>query len=250
MRQHAEQHVARVRDGGIREQALHAALHDGDEIAENHGNHRHDGDDRHPARRVVAPCAATFRSRETEHHDFREDEEARDLRAAGDECRARHGRALVGVWRPQVKRHGGDLKSKADHGHHDGEDEQRIETLARQRGGDLAEVGRSSKSVKQTHAEQCERRRHAAEQEIFQRRLRRFRVVLVERRQDVEREARQLQRDEDHQQVFRADEEHHADGREQDECEKFADVIGEVGIHREEHRENRQHQQRDLDQLC
>jgi len=70
----------------------------------------------------------------------------------------------------------------------------------------------------------------AAEQKIFQRRLAGpGLVVLVERREDVERKAGQLQRNENHQQILGADEEHQAYRAEQDQRQIFAHVVGETG---------------------
>ena len=74
------------------------------------------------ARHAPVPVAGC----KSDHHDLRKNEEAGDLRSARDEGGARAGRALVGVRRPEMKRHGGDFESEADHDHDQGGDQQRI----------------------------------------------------------------------------------------------------------------------------
>ena len=59
-------------------------------------------------------------------------------------------------------------------------------------------------------------------------------VALVERRQDVEREAGQFERNEDHQDVLGTDQEHHPDCRQQEQREVLAHVRGETGFHRDQ----------------
>ena len=99
-------------------------------------------------------------------------------------------------------------------------------------GGDARQAGRVGEAVEQAEAEEQEGGGHSAEEEVFERGFRGVRAVLVERGEDVEGEAEQFERDEDDEQVLRADQEHHAGGGDQDEQDEFADVVGEGGIRR------------------
>ena len=94
-----------------------------------------------------------------------------NLGTGRNERRARRRRALIGVRRPEVERHRRHLEAEADHRHHHRHHQQRVRARCLQCGRDLPEVGRAGQPVKQAQAEQRERRRHAAEQEILQRRL-------------------------------------------------------------------------------
>ena len=179
------------------------------------------------------PGGAAFRAGKADGKHLEEDEEAGDLGAGGDERRAGCGRALVDVRRPEMERRGGDLEAEADRRGDDGDQQQRIQrrTGGRvDRGGNARQAGGVRQAVEQAEAEEQKGRRHSAEEEIFQRGFRGSRALLVERGEDVEREAQQFQRDENHQQILGADEEHHADGREQDEQNEFADVVGEARV--------------------
>ena len=87
---------------------------------------------------IAVPDRAAFRAGKTERQDFGQNVKAGDLGTGGDERRARRGRAFIGVRRPQMERHRRHLETKADHRHHDGHQQQRIQSLARQTGGDFA----------------------------------------------------------------------------------------------------------------
>ena len=149
-----------------------------------------------------------------------------------------------------MKWHGGDLEAETDDRHHDGHDQQRIESFAVQRRGNLTEVRRARQTVEQAQPKQRERRRHAAEQKVFQGRLGGLDVALVERREDVKREARQFERDENHQDVLGADQEHHPHNCQQDQRKVFACVRREIRFHGQQNRENRQHKEGNFDELC
>src|SRR5439155_14217572 len=102
--------------------------------------------------------------------------------------------------------------------------------------------------VNQAQTEQQERRGNTTEQKILQRRLRRLDALLVERGHDVETKAEQLERQENQQQVFCAQQEHHARGRQQQQREVFADVLRESGLEREEAGGDRQSEHHDFHQ--
>ena len=238
-----------MRNGGIGEQALDAGLHDGGEIAQHHRERGDDGHHRRPTGKVAVPHGAAGRAGKAERENFGEDVKTRDLGAGADERRARRGRAFVGVRRPEMERHGGDLEAEADDGRHQRDQQQRVESLAGDAGGDFAQIGRAGNAVEQAEAEQQKRRRHAAEQKVFQRRLGGPGVVLVERGEDVKREAGEFQRDENHQQILGADQEHQADGAEQNQRKIFADMVGEPAGRGNQNGENRQREQRDLHEV-
>ena len=141
-----------------------------------------------------------------------------------------------------MKWHGSDLKPEADNRHHDGHDEQRIEPFAAQGRGNLTQIRRARQTVEQAQSEQREGRRHSAEQKVFQGRLGGLDVALVERREDVKREARQFERDKNHQNVLRADQEHHSHNCQQDQRKIFAHVRREIRFHGQQNREESQHQ--------
>jgi hypothetical protein len=86
----------------------------------------------------------------------------------------------------------------------------------------MRELDRAGQPVDQAEAEEQERRRHAAEQEIFQRGLGGLGPVLVEAGQHIEREAGELEREEREQQLLRGGHQGEAGGRKQDD----RDVLG------------------------
>ena len=99
-----EQHVAGMGDGGVSQQASHAALNDGDQVSQHHGERGDDGEHRDPARREVQPGGAAFRAGKADGQHLEEDEEAGDLGTGGDERGAGCGRALVDIRRPEMER--------------------------------------------------------------------------------------------------------------------------------------------------
>ena len=244
-----EQHIACVGNGRVGEQTAKAGLRDRDQISEQHRGDRDGDDHRHPSALEVVQRRATLGAGKANHQDLEEDEEACDLGAGRDEGGARSGRALVDVWRPEVEGRGGDLESEADHGRNDRKDHEGVERRRVDCAGDLEEVGRIGEAVEQAEAEQHEGRRHSAEEEVFESSFGGAGAALVEPCKNVDRQAQQLERDEDDEEVLRGDEKHHASCREQDQENKFADVIGEGGVHREEERQDGDDQQRDLNQV-
>ena len=88
----------------------------------------------------------------------------------------------------------------------------------------LDEVGGVGEAVEQAESEEQKGGGHSAEEEVLQCGFQRLQAALAEGGEDVEREAEEFERDEDDQQILGADEEHHADGCDQDEEDEFADV--------------------------
>ena len=70
-------------------------------------------------------------------------------------------------------------------------------------------------TVNETDSKKRERARRAAEQEIFQTRFGRAHICFVEGSHDIKRETGQLEPDEDHEELFAADEKHESNRREE-----------------------------------
>ena len=133
-----------------------------------------------------------------------------------------------------MKRSRGYFEAEADRGGHHGDDEQRVQRRSVDGGRDLQQVGGVAKAVEQAEAVEQEGSGHSTEEEIFERGLGGARALLVEAGEDVQREAQQLQRDEDHQDVLRRDEEEHARSGKQDKQNELTDMFGECGIDAEQ----------------
>ena len=202
----------------------------------------------------MQPRGTAFRTGKADGQHLKEDEKAGDLGAGGDERGARRGRTLVDIRRPEVEREGGDLKAKANHRGDDGDQQKRVQ---RRTGGsrrmncvgNARQAGRIRQAIEQAEAEQQKRGGHSAEEKIFQRGFRGVRAMLVERGEDVEGQAQQFERNENHQQILRADQEHAADSRDQNQQNKFADVLCEAGIGGHQQRDDGEHEQRNLDKM-
>ena len=74
-------------------------------------------------------------------------------------------------------------------------------------------------------------------------------AAFVERGKDVEREAEQLQRDEDDQEVLRCYEKHHSGGCKKDEQDELADVLGEGRVDSDQQYKDGESEQRNLDKI-
>src|SRR5687767_12190823 len=94
------------------------------------------------------------------------------------------------------------------------------------------EVKFACESVDIAETEEEEGGGHAAEEEILQSGFGGTEALFVERGHGVKAEAEEFQRDENHQEIFCADEEHHGDGGEEQEREEFAGVSREIGVDR------------------
>ena len=147
-----------------------------------------------------------------------------------------------------MKRRGGDFESESDKGHDDAGGEQWLDRTGSQFLSDRGEPGRAAHAVNEAQPKKRERARGAAEKEIFEARFRGARVGFVEPRHDVERQAGQLETDEDHEQLFAADEEHESDRGEQEQREIFAAVTRSVHAAREDHGEKGERQADDFEE--
>src|SRR5882672_568280 len=128
-------------DGGVSEQSPYAGLNNGREVAEHHRGRSHYSDYRNPSGRISPPGAAAFCTRKTEHHHFGKDKKARHLGTRGNEGGAGSRGAFVGIGRPEMEGHGGDLEAEANDSHDNGYNQERVEPTAFQSCGDLTEIG-------------------------------------------------------------------------------------------------------------
>ena len=101
----------------------------------------------------------------------------------------------------------------------DAYEEERLHGYGREFLANRNEAGCSRHAVNETDSKKRERARRAAEQEIFQARFSRAHIGFVERGHDVKRQAGEFEADEDHEQLFAANEQHQSDRREQNERE-------------------------------
>jgi hypothetical protein len=76
-----------------------------------------------------------------------------------------------------------------------------------------------------------------------------LRAAFIEGGEDVEREAEELERDEDDEQVLGSDEEHHAGSGDQNEEDEFTYVLGEVGVCGDEQSDDGEGEQPDLHEM-
>ena len=152
------QDVAGVRDARISQHPLHVGLRQGDDVADGHGQHGQDGDDRHPVRALQSQALGEETDQQGEGAEL-----GPDRQEAGDRCR----RSLVGVWRPVVERYGRRLEGGAHRQQRDRRQRRRQQVAGlAQRRSDLADARRPGQAVGPADAEQQDRRREAAEQGI------------------------------------------------------------------------------------
>ena len=116
-------------------------------------------------------------------------------------------------------------------------------------GSDVGEAGGVGEAVQQAESEEQESGGHAAEEEVFECGFPGLQAALAEGGEDVEGEAEQLERDEDDEQILRADQEHHAGGCHEDQQDELADVLGEGGVCGEQEGADGEDEERDLDQV-
>ena len=233
----AEQRVAGVGDSRVGEKPADVRLRERDEIADDDGESRERGQDRRPAGDQSVPRRAALCRCETDEHDFSQHDERRHLRAGRDERGARDRRALVSVGRPEMERRGGDLEGEADERHDDAGGEERLNRDGVEFCADRSEASRAGHSVDEAQTKKRERAGGAAEKKILEARFGGTRIGFVEPGHDVKREASQLESDENHEQLFTADEKHESDRGEEKEREVFALVARGTIAPREDHRE-------------
>ena len=138
-----------------------------------------------------------------------------------------------------MKRRGRNLESKTDQRHDQTGGQERRDS--RELRCDRRETGGAGCSVNETDAEEGERARGAAEEEILHAGFRGPDVALVERRHDIKRKTGELEPDENEQELFAADEQHQADGREKKKCKVFG-VMLEFDLARDDHGEKGERQ--------
>ena len=126
-RDEAKQCVTSMRDSGVGEQTTHIGLRERDEIANQDRQCGQGCEHGRPAGYHGVPVCAALHRREANQHDFSKHHERGDLRARSDKCRARHGRPLVSIGRPQVEWRSGDFEGKTDESHHDANSEERLD---------------------------------------------------------------------------------------------------------------------------
>ena len=224
---HPHQDVAGVGDRRVRQHPLEVLAAQRREVAVGHRDgrdHRDDPDPARPehARRRVRP--GQKRVQEHLHH-------ARRSWRASSRSRSRPPPApapLVCVGRPLVERHRRDLEPEA---HQHEQDRHRPGHVAR-RGRrvppvseqllDPVELGRAGHAVDQAQAEEEERRRHRAVDEILEPRLRRAPPGFFECRAEVQADRHRLERQEERDQLLRGGQEHHSDRRPEQKREVLA----------------------------
>ena len=129
----------------------------------------------------------------------------------------RHGR---------LERQTGQDQRQPDH-------EQRVVRLAGR--GDLVEAEPAGRAVHERRPEEQDRRAEAADDQVLQARLERFRAVRVEGAEDVQRDREPLQPEEQRHQVGRLDEKGHAAAGSCEEREVLADVVAALCAPRDQH---------------
>ena len=219
-----------------------------DQISDDDREGGQRGQERRPAGDHRMPGRAAMQRTEGNQENFSEDDERRDLRAGSDEGGAGDRRALVGVGRPEMEWRGGDLESETDQRHDDAGGEQWFDGLRLELLPDGGEPGRAAHSVNEAQPEKGECARRAAEEKILQAGLGGTAVGFVERGHDVERQPGQFESDENHEQLFAADEQHQSDRGEQNQREIFALVARGAITARENDGEKGEHQADDFEE--
>ncbi len=179
------------------------------QVPHRHRQDRQQRDHQLPGER---PRHALVREHVVEEAD--EHREARRLGPHAEERRHRRGRALVDVGAPHVEGDGGDLVRKARHDEHARDERHRRGELV---GGGLVREGppqrgdleSAGEPVEEGHPVDHEAARRRAVDDVLQRRLGALPVLPEHARQDVARDAHELQREVHHQEVVRARHERH-----------------------------------------
>ena len=212
----ADEHVAGVRDGAVRQHPLDVVLGQGHQVAERHRQRREDDHHGHPLVRQRAEGLDEEAQDEREGADL-----GADRQVAGDRGR----RSLVRVGRPVVERDRRDLE-----GDPGGQEREAHRQAGRQRMrpgddrgqfvGDDRDPGGTGQAPDEGEPEQEDGRTERAEQEVLDGAFGRIRVGLVEARQQVAGQDHQLEAEEQQQEVRRGRDEHRAGHREdEDRCE-------------------------------
>ena len=225
-------------------------------------DHRHRGEDRDK------PGPLGRHGQEGLAEQPQEEGERRRLAARAEERGDRQRRALVGVRRPLVERHGGDLEAQPGRDHHQPDQQTGPHRIGLRQAGDAAHarevrqlpgdradaravrinraVGRAARhAVDQADPVEHQRRRERAQQHVLERTFVGERVEFVEADQDIEREREQLQRQVGGQQLARRPEQHHPQRGEQNQPVELAVILQPVAreLNRRQHREQRDAQE-------
>ena len=134
-RDEADQQVAGVRDAGVGEHPLQVRLRDADDRPEDHRDGRHAP--RAPG--TTSRCSGSNADRNTRD----ERRERRRLHAGRHEAGHDGRRALVGVRRPHVERHGRHLEGEADEQQPERDQRERPGARRRSRRQHAADAGRA-----------------------------------------------------------------------------------------------------------
>ena len=121
-----------------------------------------------------------------------------------------------------MKRRSSNFERKADERHDDACCKQGLHRRDRQFVRDRSETSAPRHAINQTDAEQRERAGGAAKQKILQTCFRGSHIGPVECSHHVKRKAQQFEPDENHEQLFTANEQHEADGCQKNNRQIFA----------------------------
>ena len=130
-----------------------------------------------------------------------EDREGGGFGSGGEECGDGGRRALVDVGRPDLERRGGHFEGEADEHQGGGHGQNGVARLVQHGAAHQQQVDAAGSAVDQRHAVEKEGGGEAAQQEILERGFVAALIVAQIAGQDVARNGRNLQADEDHDQV-------------------------------------------------
>ena len=189
----------------------------------HHVSHRHrrdgqEGQDRDPARDHPG-------SLKPDQEDPQDHGQGRRLRPGRHEPRHRRGRSLVHVWDPEVKRDGADLEGKAHQDQAHADEGPRIDRRVqrhREDPDDPLEIDAPGRPVQEGDAVKNEGRGEGAQEEVLQRRLDRLLAIPGEPGEGVKRKGKDLEPEEDHQEVFARRHQDHAEDRCENQDEIFS----------------------------
>ena len=123
-----------------------------------------------------------------------------------------------------MKRRSSNFEREADKRHDDASRKQRLHRRGRQFVRNRSETGASRHAINQTDSEKRERAGGAAEQKIFQTCFGGTHIGPVECNHHVKRKAQQFEPDENHEQLFTANEQHETDGCQKNNRQIFAGI--------------------------
>ena len=233
----AHQHVAAVGDRAVGEHPLDVHLHQAQHVADRHAQRRQHPEQANDLRRDHNRTAADRADQLDDRHH------AAGLGHEGEEGGDRRGGALVDVAGVGVERNRGDLERESGKQHHHRQHPPLAERRGRgerrdlvgsgasrglEGGADVAQLGQAGRAVQVAEAEQHQRRRHRAQEEVLDARLLRRRQRAGNRHHDVSRDARQLDGQEQQDDVVGDRDEHHSGERQEHQGEELARVGAEV----------------------